>query len=55
MTEIYVHESGTAGSEAIIFLHGVGVSGNMWTDHMERLSNGEYSSWRTSGTDGRQC
>jgi pimeloyl-ACP methyl ester carboxylesterase len=38
MTEIYVHESGTAGSEAIIFLHGVGASGRMWTDHMERLA-----------------
>lgn len=38
MTDIYIHETGTPESETILFLHGVGVSGNMWTDHMERFS-----------------
>lgn len=38
MTELHVEESGTPGSEAIVFLHADGVSGRMWTDHMERFS-----------------
>jgi pimeloyl-ACP methyl ester carboxylesterase len=37
MTEIHIHETGPPESETIIFLHGVGISGSMWTDHMERL------------------
>jgi pimeloyl-ACP methyl ester carboxylesterase len=34
---LYVRESGTPGSPAIVFLHGVGTSGGMWTWHMARL------------------
>jgi pimeloyl-ACP methyl ester carboxylesterase len=35
---MYVHESGTPGSPAIVFLHGVGQSGREWREHMARLS-----------------
>lgn len=38
MTELHVDETGTPGSEAIVFLHADGVSGRMWSDHLERLS-----------------
>lgn len=38
MTEVHVDESGTPGSEAVVFLHADGVSGRMWADHMARLS-----------------
>ena len=35
---MYVHESGTPGSPAVVFLHGAGASGRMWRDHMARLT-----------------
>jgi pimeloyl-ACP methyl ester carboxylesterase len=37
-SEMYVHESGTPGSPAIIFIHGAGQSGREWRGHMERLA-----------------
>ena len=37
-TEINVHESGSPGSPAIVFLHGVGNSGGMWAKHMAELA-----------------
>ncbi len=37
-TSMDVHESGTPGSPAVIFLHGAGASGRMWRDHMARLT-----------------
>jgi pimeloyl-ACP methyl ester carboxylesterase len=36
--EMYVHESGTPGSPAIVFIHGAGQSGREWRGHMERLA-----------------
>ena len=38
VTDLHVHESGTPGSSAIVFLHGVGNSGGMWASHMARLT-----------------
>ena len=38
LTELYVHESGTPGSPAIVFLHADGASGGMWDQHMGRLA-----------------
>jgi pimeloyl-ACP methyl ester carboxylesterase len=35
---MFVHESGTPGAPAILFLHGVGQSGREWREHMARLS-----------------
>jgi pimeloyl-ACP methyl ester carboxylesterase len=35
---MYVHESGTPGSPAAVFLHGAGASGRMWRDHMAALT-----------------
>ncbi len=35
---MYVHESGTPGSPAIVFIHGAGQSGREWRGHMERLA-----------------
>lgn len=35
---LYVRESGSPGSPAIVFLHGVGLSGRMWDSHMAALS-----------------
>ena len=35
---LYVHESGTPGSPAIVFIHGLGQSGREWREHMARLS-----------------
>jgi pimeloyl-ACP methyl ester carboxylesterase len=37
--EMYVHESGTPGAPAILFLHGAGASGRMWRAHMDRLGD----------------
>lgn len=34
---MYVHESGSPGSPAVIFLQGSAVSGRMWEGHMSRL------------------
>ena len=34
VTGLHVAESGTPGSPAIVFLHGVGNSGGMWASHM---------------------
>jgi pimeloyl-ACP methyl ester carboxylesterase len=39
LREIYVHESGTPGSPAVVFVHGGGPSGSMWRDHMDRLGS----------------
>ena len=36
--EMYVHESGTPGSPAIVFIHGAGQSGREWRGHTERLT-----------------
>ncbi len=38
MTKLYVRESGTVGSPAILFLHGAGLSGRMWEPQVARLS-----------------
>ena len=35
---MYLHESGTPGSPAVVFLHGAGGSGRMWSEHMARLA-----------------
>ncbi len=34
---MYVNESGDAAAPAVVFLHGGGVSGRMWRDHLARL------------------
>lgn len=34
---MYVRESGTPSSPAVVFLHGVGTSGSMWARHMDDL------------------
>ena len=36
---VYVVESGTPGSPAILFIHGMGQSGRIWRGHMARLSD----------------
>jgi pimeloyl-ACP methyl ester carboxylesterase len=38
LTELYVHESGTSGAPAIVFLHADGASGGMWDQHVRRLA-----------------
>jgi len=38
LTELYVHESGTPGAPAIVFLHANGASAGMWDRHMRRLA-----------------
>lgn len=38
MSQWHVRESGEPGAPAIVFLHGAGLSGGMWRDHMRRLS-----------------
>lgn len=38
MAKLHVHESGSPGAPAVVFLHGAGVSGRMWRDHMSRLT-----------------
>jgi pimeloyl-ACP methyl ester carboxylesterase len=37
--DVFVQESGTPGSPAVIFIHGGGPSGAMWRDHMKRLAS----------------
>lgn len=37
-TRMCVHESGTPGSPAVVFLHGAGASGRMWREHTARLA-----------------
>ena len=37
-TRMYVDESGTPGSPAVVFLHGSGASGRMWRAHTARLA-----------------
>jgi pimeloyl-ACP methyl ester carboxylesterase len=37
--DLYVHEAGTPGAPAVVFLHGAGASGRMWQAHMDRLSD----------------
>lgn len=39
--DVYVDESGTRGSPAVVFVHGGGPSGAMWRDHIDRLA-GEF-------------
>ena len=36
---MYVEETGTPGSPAIVFIHGAGQSGREWREHMRRLSD----------------
>jgi pimeloyl-ACP methyl ester carboxylesterase len=36
---MYVEESGTPGSPAIVFIHGLGQSGREWREHMARLTD----------------
>ncbi len=36
---LYVHEAGTRGSPAVVFMHGAGASGLMWRHHFDRLSD----------------
>jgi pimeloyl-ACP methyl ester carboxylesterase len=36
---MYVHEAGTPGAPAVVFLHGAGASGRMWRDHLARLGD----------------
>jgi pimeloyl-ACP methyl ester carboxylesterase len=38
-TTMYVHETGTPGAPAVVFLHGAGASGLMWREHMARLGD----------------
>lgn len=38
MSTLYVEEMGSPGAAAVVFLHGVGVSGRMWAGHMARLA-----------------
>jgi pimeloyl-ACP methyl ester carboxylesterase len=38
MSQWHVRESGEPGAQAVVFLHGAGLSGRMWADHMARLS-----------------
>jgi pimeloyl-ACP methyl ester carboxylesterase len=37
LTELYVHESGSPGAPAIVFLHPTAANGGMWNEHMRRL------------------
>lgn len=37
-TGMYVHESGTPGAPAVVFLQGAGASGRMWREHMASLA-----------------
>ncbi len=39
MNELFVRESGPRDAPAIVFLHGVGNTGEMWRDHMARLAD----------------
>lgn len=39
LTDLFVHESGSPGSPAVVFLHGAGASGLMWREHMARLAD----------------
>jgi pimeloyl-ACP methyl ester carboxylesterase len=36
--DVYVHESGTPGSPAVVFIHGGGPDGRMWDVHLDRLA-----------------
>jgi pimeloyl-ACP methyl ester carboxylesterase len=36
---MYVHEAGSPGSPAVVFLHGAGASGRMWAAHIARLAD----------------
>lgn len=36
--DMHLRESGTSGSPAVVFLHGVGNSGRMWKGHMAEMS-----------------
>jgi len=38
LREVYVHESGTPGSPAVVFIHGGGPGGHMWRGHLDRLA-----------------
>lgn len=39
IANLHIEQSGTPGSPAIVFLHGVGNSGGMWAEHMACLSS----------------
>lgn len=36
---MFIHESGSLQSRAIVFLHGNGANGGMWKSHMEQLAD----------------
>jgi pimeloyl-ACP methyl ester carboxylesterase len=38
LRDVYVHESGTFGSPAVVFIHGGGPDGRMWHVHLDRLA-----------------
>jgi pimeloyl-ACP methyl ester carboxylesterase len=38
-TNMHIHESGTPGAPAVVFLHGAGASGRMWRHHVARLDD----------------
>lgn len=37
--DLHVHETGSPGSPAVVFIHGGGPSGRMWRFHMDRLAS----------------
>jgi pimeloyl-ACP methyl ester carboxylesterase len=38
LDDVYVHESGTPGSPAVVFVHGGGPDARMWHVHLDRLA-----------------
>lgn len=38
LDDVYVHESGSPGSPAVVFIHGGGPDGRMWQVHLDRLA-----------------
>jgi pimeloyl-ACP methyl ester carboxylesterase len=51
---LYVGESGTPRSPAIVFLHGVGNSGGMWAKHMAGLGGYHCLAPRSPGVRSEQ-
>ena len=60
---MFIHESGSPGSPAIVFLHGNGANGTMWKTHMEQLADfhclaPDFPGFGQSGdvdTDAQRC
>src|SRR5690606_37209487 len=38
LDEVYVHESGAQDAPSVVFVHGGGPDGTMWTGHVDRLA-----------------